>query len=338
MATPRSHTFEPIDDRQLRCGEGKISFQQELNAAVYLDYNTCMDFARAIRNDHRYCSPNEIIPFHVYWHGPIHYQLLQVARSFLATQDLAQSEMWVWSIEPEPVSDPRWTSLVQVAGDKLQWKKYDLVAELPGTPLEGKINHVKRTDDKSWVDSDLFRVIMLHNYGGVYVDADVVLLRDFAPIIGGEWLYQWGSSCNFSNGAVASLHKGSMLSKRLLTKIGEIEPRPGGFDWGRNMYVKVWDTEDRFDRAPCCLFDVHWMYDTTAVHAPHTMSYKGPFAIHIHGLVWKDCIAKNEPLDLLSSWYTERITERLGEIPEFELPRVGSGCNTGKFHEPNQEV
>jgi hypothetical protein len=314
-----STVFEPYDDAPMQCGSGKIDMQVSKNMAVYLDYDTCMEFSRSIKNNHRVCAA-ETIPFHVYWSGPMHYQLLQAARSFLATQDLTQSVMWIWSTQPEPTDDSRWSELQAVAGEYLKWKNYDLAFEIKDTILEGREEHVGMTDSKNWVDSDLFRVLITHNYGGVYMDADVVLLRDFAPLLGGEWLYAWGSSCNFANGAIASLHKESDLAKKFLTKIGEIQARPGSFDWGRNMYHSVWQ-EEKFDVMPVCMFDVHWMYNTNAAHAPYPGSYSGPFAVHLHSLVWSDCVAQDEPLDLISTWYTQRIREKLGHVDDFGLPR-----------------
>ena len=126
----------------------------------------------------------------------------------------------------------------------VEWKEYDLIEQIKGTPLESNPGHViDAKDDRRWVDSDLFRVLVLHNYGGVYYDADVILLRDFAPLLGKEWLYQWGSSCNFSNGAVACLHKKSELSTRMLTLLAATKPKLPGFDWGRNLYHKIWEEE-----------------------------------------------------------------------------------------------
>ena len=123
----------------------------------------------------------------------------------------------------------------------LEWKKYDLAAEIKGTPLQNNRGHVlNKKDEMSYVDSDLFRLIILHNYGGVYYDADVILLRDLAPILSREWLYQWGSSCEFANGAVANLHKKSELSTRLLRKLAVTTPAMKSFDWGRNLYYLTW--------------------------------------------------------------------------------------------------
>ena len=30
-------------------------------------------------------------------------------------------------------------------------------------------------------------LVVLHNYGGVYLDCDTLMLRDFAPLLGDEW-------------------------------------------------------------------------------------------------------------------------------------------------------
>lgn len=229
----KSTSFEPFDDAPKNCGTGSIRMTLEKNIAVYTDFGTCMDFARSIANNYRLCS-DEVVPFHLYWQGAVNVELLTAARSFLATQDLSQSVMWVWSTQAEP-EDSRWTQLSEAAGDRLEWKSYDLESEIVGTPLEEEMDHIMVSDERRWVDSDLFRVLILYNYGGIYFDADVILLRDFAPIMGSEWLYQWGSSCNYANGAIASLGKHSDLAREFLVQISLIKPRINSFDWGRQV-------------------------------------------------------------------------------------------------------
>ena len=145
------------------------------------------------------------------------------------------------SEDPEPIGNPEWDSLRDVgAGVYLEWKKYDVLREIQGTPLANNPDHVKNAkDEKRWIDSDLFRLLVLHNYGGVYFDADVILLRDLAPLLSREWLYQWGSSCNYANGALANIHKKSELSYRFLRKLATTKPGLNSFDWGRNLYFQV---------------------------------------------------------------------------------------------------
>jgi len=49
-------------------------------------------------------------------------------------------------------------------------------------------------DALAYLEGDLFRLIALYNYGGIYVDADVILLRDWSPLLyeGFEFLYDHG--------------------------------------------------------------------------------------------------------------------------------------------------
>lgn len=325
-AVGEMRAFLPLDDTPMRCGTGSIDMQLKKNLAVYIDYNTCMDFVRSIKNNHRLCS-KDIVVFHVYWVGPVNMEVLQVVRSFLATQDLTQSVLWVWSTHPEP-TDVRWIQLSSAAGDRLDWKHYDLKSEIVGTPLDGRFKEIDVEDDLHWVDSDLFRVLILHNYGGVYLDADVMLLRDFAPIVGGEWLYQWGSSCNFANAAVLSLKKHSLLAKEFLSHMSTKDPRLGSFDWGRDLYHEVWKKQP-FNVLPSCFFDVLWMFNAGGAHWPYATNFVGPFASHLHQKTRRQCIEEGGPLDNVSEWYTKRMRERLGsDVPGLSLPRHGdgSGC------------
>ena len=50
------------------------------------------------------------------------------------------------------------------------------------------------------------RLLVLHKYGGVWVDMDVVFLRDFKPLLDQEWMYMWGSETDFiKEGACATV-------------------------------------------------------------------------------------------------------------------------------------
>ena len=67
-----------------------------VNAAVYTDLDSCLEFVRAIKNDHRHCASPLSYKFHIYWQGPIGPELILAVRSYFATQDLDQSLLWVW--------------------------------------------------------------------------------------------------------------------------------------------------------------------------------------------------------------------------------------------------
>ena len=47
-----------------------------------------------------------------------------------------------------------------------------------------------------------------HRYGGLYLDGDTILLRDMSPLLGMEFVYNWGNDCTLANGAIMRLHAG----------------------------------------------------------------------------------------------------------------------------------
>ena len=59
------------------------------------------------------------------------------------------------------------------------------MVESMNTPLENKFDLLNANDSLNWAAGDLFRILVLYNYGGVYVDFDVAFLRDFS-----QFLYQ----------------------------------------------------------------------------------------------------------------------------------------------------
>jgi hypothetical protein len=78
-------------------------------------------------------------------------------------------------------------------------------------------------DSNCYLEGDVFRLLVLHKYGGIYIDMDVLILRDLSPLNELEFLYQWGTSGFNSNepemtmnGAIMRLDKNSSLSKEFL--------------------------------------------------------------------------------------------------------------------------
>jgi mannosyltransferase OCH1-like enzyme len=50
--------------------------------------------------------------------------------------------------------------------------------------------------------TDFVRFFVLQLYGGIYIDLDVLLLRDFAPLHGLEYAYRWSKLKEKCNTAV----------------------------------------------------------------------------------------------------------------------------------------
>ena len=123
--------------------------------------------------------------------------------SFLATQDLKKVKLHFWSnLSPDS------SEVQEIFGPLLQNPAYASSIELsqfipdqecsrvlPSSPGVGstlcKI-YKAQTDPTS--TSDLMRVTVLHNYGGAWIDSDVLLIQDMAPILeedgSGSWTCQ----------------------------------------------------------------------------------------------------------------------------------------------------
>ena len=69
-------------------------------------------------------------------------------------------------------------------------------------------------DRKSVVLSDIARWLLLHRYGGVYLDPNTLLLRDWEELWGyrGAFAYRWSRLPDY-NTAILKLNKGSALGR-----------------------------------------------------------------------------------------------------------------------------
>jgi WD repeat and SOF domain-containing protein 1 len=102
--------------------------------------------------------------------------------------------------------------------------------------------------------SDAVRFVVLHKFGGMYIDADILLLRDLQPFYIHEFAYRWSTRDEF-NTAVLRLHPQSMISSKLIDLAqGNRNPR------------KFFPTSIRsylhpiiLNRLPCVFFDPLWI-------------------------------------------------------------------------------
>ena len=277
-----------------QCGAGKVNVSIASNPAHYADSESCMLFLRSIP-DSKFCEP---VIFHAFWGTlPVRKHVVWFLLSFLSTQDLSHSQLWLWS--PTRPSEFANDPIVKSFGrhPNIRIKHWDASSEFSkiDSPVAAKFPNAKSVvasahDSKYWLDSDLFRVLTLLRYGGVYVDTDLLFLRDFGPILGHEFLYQWGSNCVSANGAVMRMFSNSALANELLGLLLATPPRPLEFDWGRDMYVKI-TAKENFVLYPTCFFNPVWMIGKYhQFYQPskpwHAQTWHGAFAFHLHGEVF----------------------------------------------------
>jgi hypothetical protein len=208
-----------------------------------------------------------------------------------------------------------------------EYKKWDahaqaVIANISGLPEKT----VGATDANYWADGDLFRLVVLHNYGGVYLDCDTILLRDYGPLIGDEFAYVWGTHCVGSNGAVLRMFKGSALAKQMLATLVETPFRKRSLDWGFFLYTKV-NKVMPFLRMPTCFFNANWLtpgpgwkggppYAPFRVaHRPSEMSmHVGPFSIHAHGAIYYECVQEGSDYVLLEKIISATLVRNYPEL------------------------
>ena len=265
------------------CGAGCVEINIEQHRAAYSDIVTCNQLARTIPDD-RYCSP---VIFHAFWGTlPVNPHVPLYILSYLITQDLENSQLWIWSrngvdLGQDPLMAPF------VGHPNVQFRQFDgveIIRSLKSTAIPENLIGAK--DGMYWLESDLFRVLILYAFGGVYTDMDFLFLRNFGPLLGREWFYQWGSHCVDMNGAAMRLFAKSPLGHALLEHIVSVPPQGGTTAWGRDTYSAV-DQKMKILRYPTCFFNPTWLTGHDIYGGgTHRNSWHGAFGIHLHGPVF----------------------------------------------------
>ena len=87
---------------------------------------------------------------------------------------------------------------IQPYKDLADFKVYNSRELSKETPLENSELHFSLNyDHNHWMHSGIMRFLALYKFGGVYVDMDTILLRDFRPILNQDFAYQWGGATDF---------------------------------------------------------------------------------------------------------------------------------------------
>ncbi|KAJ3792661.1 hypothetical protein GGU11DRAFT_732848 [Lentinula aff. detonsa] len=238
----------------------------------------CYEFAGTVRNSGPTPSHSSYHPrtqFHTYWRsdlatfGPRQEYML---KSFFATQNLATSTFILWSngdMRENPILRKYLKRYGAVEGDQddvvgSERGSFDVrVAEIAvlarGTELEYHANEnevefepdffppahrLLLSDSKAWLDGDLIRLLLLWNFGGVWVDMDFLLTRDLEPLLEHEFVTQWDcydKKYTPLNGALMRFHAYSpYLCEAFHIMATDSPPRPHSTDWGSTLYLKLY--------------------------------------------------------------------------------------------------
>ncbi|KAG0368519.1 hypothetical protein BC939DRAFT_504393 [Gamsiella multidivaricata] len=174
--------------------------------------------------------------FHIFWRGIVTDKLSLTVQALLFTQPLDRALLHIWidstdlpSGEPENYEQNVFSKdLITAPLNRfIKLHVWDQKAqETYAYPLAQELNQLPQSStevisEKSKVPpvalSDQARFLILYRYGGMYLDADVLLLRDMSPLYdaGMEFAYEW-SSTQMYNTAVLRLNRGSSVARRIL--------------------------------------------------------------------------------------------------------------------------
>ncbi|KAG0028736.1 hypothetical protein BGZ81_004464 [Podila clonocystis] len=187
-------------------------------------------------------TPPLPMDFHIFWKGPVSDKLSMSVHAFLFTQplDRARLNLWIDSSDlpggvaedyeqnefAKPIVAPAVAKHVQIhAWDQKALEEFAYGSQesrqedLP--PSTGPVTPPVALSDEA-------RFLILYRYGGMYLDADVLLLKDISPFYdaGIEFAYEW-SNTEMYNTAVLRLNQNSSVARRILdgakARVNEIQ-------------------------------------------------------------------------------------------------------------------
>ncbi len=216
-----------------------------------IDYNNIDKGIEFLKNHQfNYFLPeNEKTIYHVYWYGTLGRKQILCINSYLSTQDLKNTELWVW-LDFETFKKS--VKLVP-KHENIKIKKYNPGTESYNTPLEGK-KYLKQNKFLKF-RSDLARLIFLYKYGGIYFDLDLILLKDLKPLLGVEFCYTW-SAFKSGNNALIRFFKKSKLIIQLINKYNSVLKTK---NFSINFNKLIFNNEINIICFPSVMFDPVWI-------------------------------------------------------------------------------
>nr|CAG8435254.1 9018_t:CDS:1 [Entrophospora candida] len=227
-----------------------------------------------IKNGQRETSLSNIMLFHVFWKGDISDKLALMMKAFIYSQPLKCSKLYVWiqaDDEQNLTNSERMKLLTSNENMKLltrfiphyiELKIWDTKSQLSSIDLFNGWENMFR-GKKTVSFSDLVRFVVLYKYGGMYVDADVLLLRDMRPFYHSnfEFSYRWSYLDDY-NTAVLRLWKNSATAIAVIK--GAMKNHLDFHPFRAKKYLLNDDTttkelNEKLYMLPVGLFDPLWL-------------------------------------------------------------------------------
>jgi len=235
--------------------------------------------------------------------------------SFLATQDLSRTRLHIWTDIDVARND---TTLAQALHPilvqpelkrSIVLRRFDAGHEFQRVSRNSAVllQGIYDKDSQLAAKSDLQRVIILYNYGGMWVDTDVLLIQDLSPLMGVDWAYL-GQTDLINNAVLSVSAPRSLFATSYLMALVSQHVTPNHdttyFRYGAiilsDLFREEW-MRRTFHVLPPCFFDGRWSgagaapsWDTFFSNHTNTfpveLAYlypknarRGAFAYHWHG-------------------------------------------------------
>jgi len=246
-------------------------------------------------------NPNGHVLYHVLWLDgqtdqscppcrQCYHKLAVLVKSYLATQDLDRTRLILYTDNVEGVSvNPQMRPLLPY----LHLVRYSPKDIAKGTFMENN-PLLEVADTKAYLTSDLFGWLVLYAYGGVYIDADTVLLNDFYPIYQKEFWARWACTDEIAVG-VLRFRRRSPMVHAMLKELSRTAPRSDSYAWGSDLINQVLSKLEKanspilrtVELLPACYFYPEWCmeghHDYFSSRSGDKALYLGAFAYHWHG-------------------------------------------------------
>jgi len=200
-------------------------------------------------------------------------KLRLVMLAFLATQNLKSTQLHVWVdvdvTDPNGILRQELKEILTNPGlaQSIVLHQFDAGKEFSKVSPNSAVllTHIFDKDGAVQAKSDLSRVIILYNYGGIWLDTDVILIQDLTPLMGVDWAYL-GQDHLINNAALsvstpqsvfATSYLMALVSQYVTPELQDTSYFKHGARILSQLYSQEW-TRNSFHVLPACFFDGYW--------------------------------------------------------------------------------
>jgi hypothetical protein len=184
------------------------------NRELYYRTAECLAWLRETSFDGPAATSSERELCHFYWYGDFSLKQTFAVMSFLATQDLDRTELWLWLDGESAYDGHEENPLLRPLLPYVQVHRFDAKIAARGTPAQRRPELYE--DVTPTARSDFVRCVVLFKYGGIYIDMDMMLIRDLGGLPPDEFCYPWGTKQPYGNSAFMRLRQGSETAHEIL--------------------------------------------------------------------------------------------------------------------------